>query len=44
MQMEFWVKKRSLLKSVQVGDHVNFTVVETGKGEYITELKRLAAP
>ena len=40
MEMEWWVKDRSLLKSVQVGDKVDFTVVETGKGEFITELKR----
>jgi Cu/Ag efflux protein CusF len=40
MTMEWWVTDRSLLKSVQVGDKVDFTVVETGKGEYITELKR----
>jgi Cu/Ag efflux protein CusF len=40
MEMEWWVKDRSLLKSVSVGDKVDFTVVETGKGEYITSLKR----
>jgi len=40
MTMEWWVTDRALLKSVQVGDRVDFTVVETGKGEYITELKR----
>lgn len=41
MTMEFWVKDRSLLKSVRVGDKVDFTVVETGSGQYITELKRV---
>ena len=40
MEMEWWVKDRSLLKSVRVGDKVDFTVVETGKGEFITRLKR----
>ena len=40
MQMEFWVKDRSLLDKVQVGDRVNFTIVETAKGEYLTQLKR----
>ena len=40
MEMEWWVKDKSLLKSVQVGDKVDFTVVETGKGEFITRLKR----
>ena len=40
MEMEWSVTNRSLLKSVRVGDKVDFTVVETGKGEYITSLKR----
>jgi Cu/Ag efflux protein CusF len=40
MEMEWWVKDRSLLNSVQVGDKVDFTVVETGKGEFITQLKK----
>ena len=40
MQMEWWVKDRSLLKNVQVGDKVDFVVVETGKGEFITEMKK----
>jgi Cu/Ag efflux protein CusF len=43
MEMEWWVKDRSLLKSVLVGDKVDFTVVETGKGEFITSLKRKPA-
>lgn len=43
MEMEFWVRDVSLLQSVSVGDRVDFTVIETGKGEYITELKKVAA-
>ena len=41
MQMEWSVKDRSLLKLVRAGDRVDFTVVETGGGEVITELKRV---
>lgn len=44
MQMEWWVKDRSLLRNVRVGDKVNFVVVETGKGEFITELKKVEPP
>ncbi|HEV7684907.1 MAG TPA: copper-binding protein [Pyrinomonadaceae bacterium] len=40
MQMEFWVTNRSLLDQVKVGDRVDFVVVETEKGEYVTELKK----
>src|ERR1043165_8097491 len=40
MQMEFWVKDKSLLDKVKLGDRVDFTVVETKKGEYLTEIKR----
>ena len=40
MTMEYWIKDRSILNSVRVGDVVDFTVVETGKGEYITRLKK----
>ena len=40
MQMEFWVKDKSLLDKVNVGDRVHFTVVETKKGEYLTDIKR----
>jgi protein SCO1/2 len=40
MQMEWWVKDRALLRNVKVGDKVEFVVVETGHGEFITELKR----
>jgi Cu/Ag efflux protein CusF len=41
MTMEFLVKTGSLLNQAQVGDRVDFTVVETGKGEFITELKKI---
>lgn len=44
MQMEFNVKDKTLLDKVNVGDRVDFTIVETEKGEYLTELKRLSAP
>jgi len=40
MTMEFLVKQNSLLNNVQVGDRVDFTVVETAKAEFITELKK----
>ena len=40
MQMEFWVKNKTLLDKVNVGDRVDFTVVEMKKGEYLTEIKR----
>jgi Cu/Ag efflux protein CusF len=40
MEMEFWVKDKSLLEPVRVGDRVDFGVVETGKGEYLTEIKK----
>ena len=43
MEMEWSVQKKSLLDDIKVGDKVNFTVVETGKGEIITELKKAAA-
>lgn len=44
MQMEFWVKNTSLLDQVKAGDHVDFTVVETESGEYLTELKKIQQP
>ena len=40
MEMEWSVQKRSMLDKVKVGDKVNFVVVETGKGEILTELKK----
>jgi Cu/Ag efflux protein CusF len=43
MQMEFWLKNRTLVDKISVGDRVDFTVVETGKGEYITKLKKAPA-
>jgi Cu(I)/Ag(I) efflux system protein CusF len=43
MTMEFWVRNRSIMKRVRVGDKVDFVVVEDSKGQYITELKRVAA-
>jgi Cu/Ag efflux protein CusF len=43
MQMEFNVKDKSLLDKVSVGDRVDFTIVETEKGEYLTEIMRKAA-
>ena len=42
MQMEFWVKDKSLLDQAAVGDRVNFTIVETPKGEFLTELQKAA--
>jgi len=44
MQMEWWVKDRALLQNVQVGDKVEFVVVETGKGEFITAMKKVKSP
>lgn len=40
MQMEFWVKDKSLLDQAKAGDRVDFTILETSGGEYLTELKR----
>lgn len=44
MQMEWTAEPRSLLRKVKVGDKVEFVVVETGKGEIITELKKADSP
>jgi Cu(I)/Ag(I) efflux system protein CusF len=41
MQMEWTVEPRSLMRTIRVGDKVDFTVVETGKGEIITSIKRV---
>ena len=41
MEMEWFVQKKSLLDHVAVGDKVNFTIVDTGKAQIITELKRV---
>ena len=43
MTMEFWLKNRSLVDKVSVGDRVDFTIVETRKGEYVTKLKKAAS-
>ena len=43
MTMEFWVRNPSLMTQVRVGDKVDFVVVEDSKGQYVTDLKRVAA-
>ncbi len=43
MQMEWTVEPQTLMKGIRVGDKVNFIVVETGKGEIITDIKRAPA-
>lgn len=40
MQMEFNVTDKSLLDRAAVGDRVDFTIIETPKGEYLIELKK----
>jgi Cu/Ag efflux protein CusF len=42
MEMEFWIRDPALMNGVSVGDKVTFVVVEDSKGEYLTELKRVA--
>jgi Cu/Ag efflux protein CusF len=42
MQMEFWVRDKSLLDKAKPGERVDFTIVETTSGEYLTEMKRAA--
>ena len=42
MQMEFWVKDKSILDNAKAGDRVDFTIVETAKGEYLTQLKKIS--
>jgi Cu(I)/Ag(I) efflux system periplasmic protein CusF len=42
MQMEWSVKDRALLKSVRVGDRVDFTVEDDNGSEVVTELKKKA--
>jgi len=44
MQMEFNVKDKTLLDKVKTGDRVDFTIVETEKGEWLTEIKKSSAP
>jgi Cu/Ag efflux protein CusF len=43
MQMEWSVIDREMLKSVQVGDKVNFTVEDDNGTEFITELRKAPA-
>jgi hypothetical protein len=40
MEMEFWVSSRSLLDNINVGDQIDFVVVENEKGQYVTEIKK----
>lgn len=44
MQMEWSVTDKEMLKSVQVGDKVNFTVEDDNGSEFITELKKASPP
>jgi len=44
MQMEWSVRDKSMLKSVRVGDKVNFKVEDNNGTEIITELKQAPAP
>ena len=44
MQMEWYVTNREMLKTVQVGDKVNFVVNDDNGTEVITELKKAAPP
>jgi Uncharacterized conserved protein len=44
MQMEFNVKDKTLLDKVKTGDRVDFTIVETEKGEWLTEIKKISSP
>lgn len=43
MQMQWSVRDKAMLKSVQVGDKVNFTVEDDNGTEVITELKKAPA-
>jgi Cu/Ag efflux protein CusF len=43
MQMEWSVRERALLKSVRVGDRVDFTVEDDNGNEVVTELKKAPA-
>jgi Cu/Ag efflux protein CusF len=42
MAMEFWIKDPSIMKGIRVGDKVDFVVVEDSKGQYVTEMTRVA--
>ncbi len=41
MEMEFLLKDKSLVDNIKVGDRVNFVLIETRKGEYLTEIKKV---
>ena len=41
MQMEWFVKPTSLMKSIRVGDKVNFAVEDNNGSEFITELNKV---
>ena len=43
MQMEWSVRDTTMLKSIRVGDKVNFTIEDDDGTEIITELKKAAA-
>ena len=43
MQMQWSVRDKAMLKSVRVGDKVNFTVEDDNGSEVITELKKAPA-
>jgi Cu/Ag efflux protein CusF len=43
MLMQWSVRNRAMLKSVRVGDKVNFTVEDNNGTEFVTELKRAPA-
>ncbi len=40
MTMEFYVKEKSLLKNIKVGDKVDFTIEEKGGTEIISQIKK----
>ncbi|HEY0544702.1 MAG TPA: copper-binding protein [Pyrinomonadaceae bacterium] len=40
MQMEFYVKEKSLLKGLKVGDKVDFTLEATESAEIVSEIKK----
>ena len=41
MAMEFWVRDTSIMNGVQVGDRIDFVVVEDNKGQYLTEITKV---
>ncbi len=41
MEMEFWVRDRSIMNGIKVGDHVDFVVVEDKKGQFVTQLTKI---